>query len=265
MRRRNRQNPFSLFSFQDIITGLAGIMVFLVLVQVVGQAMGREIAAENESPTDESDQSMAQLRNEIAVLERRLAGERERTSKVIVTVGDRARTGDVAKVTKDLTEKERIIAALVSQVHDLETKVAAARDADAQDREKIKEMERTRRLLEQKMSSMKGRKGITLIPERSDFKIPVYLICDRGGIEAVSPFEKNFRRRTISAEEVSQELGNMLDNMDHTTHAVVLLVRPSGVKWMDLAVELLKERRFAYGRDPLEEGVEIAFEIGGGK
>ncbi len=33
--RRKTGNPFSRFSFQDIITGLYGIMIFLVLIMLV--------------------------------------------------------------------------------------------------------------------------------------------------------------------------------------------------------------------------------------
>ena len=107
---------------------------------------------------------------------------------------------------------------------------------------------------------MKGRRGVTLIPERGESKIPVYMVCSSTSLEIHSPFEKS-PKKTIPADEVELGLGHLLAELDHTTHCVVLLVRPSGVETMNKAVELLRGNSFAYGRDPLEEGSEVIFDV----
>ena len=55
-----------------------------------------------------------------------------------------------------------------------------------------------------------------------------------------------------------------LEERDHTTHTVILLVRPSGVDMMGELSELVKGLGFSCGRDPLEEDVEVSFGTMGG-
>ena len=263
MRNRSRASSFSLFSFQDIITGLCGIMIFMVLVQVVGLAL----AHPSKSPLYDFDAEAFEvdrerLLAEIAKLNKKLSEVKAKSERAIVSAKDKADEKDVEKTKKELTEKEQVIAALVSQVHDLETQVEAAKKADAEDKAKVREMERTRRLLEQQIAGMKGRQGVTLIPERGESKIPVYMVCSSYGMEIHSPFEKR-PKKMIFVTDIKLELGRFLAELDHTTHCVVLLVRPSGVKTMDMAVDLLTKNYFTYGRDPLEENKEIVFDVGG--
>lgn len=263
MKHRKRANPFSLFSFQDIITGLSGIMIFLVLVQSLGIVSSRARTAEAQgSGTSETDDCRIGLRDEIAALEARLSEVRKRAARAVVVEG-RAQPGEVEEQQRKLTEREQILAALVSQVHDLETQVEKAEKADAEDRAKVREMERTRRLLEQQIAGMGNRRGITLIPERGTFKIPVYMICSGSGIEIHRPFERQPVVRLESAN-ARKGLSDYLGALDQTTHAAVLLVRPTGVKMMALAVSLLVDRSFDYGRDPLEENLDVTFKVGEG-
>ena len=264
MRRRKRDNTFSLFSFQDIITGLCGIMIFMVLVQVVDLVLeggdANPLFAVSSAAVDDRES----LRSEIAALEKELLKVKRASSTAVMAVRDKAKPEEAEILNKNLTEKELVVAALVSQIHDLETQVEAARKADADDSTKIKEMERTRRLLEQQLAGMKGRRGITLIPERGEFKLPMYMICSWAGIEIHRPFETKPSKK-IPPEEISSRLPEYLGDIDHTTHSVVLLVRPSGVKQMDVVVDILKNYSFTFGRDPLEESCEVAFSIGGRK
>lgn len=255
----------SLFSFQDIITGLCGIMIFLVLVQVVDIVLGGELAATRLSRApDALTDDRAALRAEVARLKRELAKAREASARAVVAAPGKARPGDAERLRGDLTEKERAVAALVSQVVDLETQVEAAKKADAEDADRVREMERTRRLLEQQVAGLKGRRGVTLIPERGEFKTPVYVVCSWTGLEVYRPLEGRKPARFAAGEAV-RRLEELLQALDHTTHTVVLLVRPSGVKFMDWAVVALQDAGFAYGRDPLEEDVEVAFAAGEGR
>lgn len=262
MRRRRRDNPLSLFAFQDIITGLCGIMILMVLVQVCGLVANEGVEEPSEvEPFVESTDTRAELKREIAALEKRLSAAKARAARAVVAVPvkDRAAPGESERLDAELTEREQTVAALVSQVHDLETQVEAARKSVAEDAERVREMERTRRLLEQQLARAKGRRGVTMIPERGASKIPVYMVCSGAGVEVHRPFEKS-PKTVIAAKDVEDRLASYLDDLDHTTHTVVLLVRPTGVSIMNQAVELLKDRSFVYGRDPLEEGLEIAFD-----
>ena len=143
-------------------------------------------------------------------------------------------------------------------MEDLRARVAVARDADARSKKKVREMEETRRILEKRIASLKERKGITLIPERGFRKIPVYLVCGRGGIEILRPLEKSATKKWIPFADMDDGVTGALSELDHTTHTVILLVRPSGVERMDRLAELVKGLGFSYGRDPLEEDVDVS-------
>lgn len=251
----------SLFAFQDIITGLCGIMVFIVLVQVVdmasckGAGTGREPVAQANANEE--------LRREVSALEKKLERLKSKSSKAVVAAKGVADSGNAGELGAELSEKERETAAIVSQVHELETQLELTRDANERDSAKLREMERTRRQLERQISALNG-KGITLIAERGSLKIPVYMVCSGSGIEIHRPFE-DFRKESISAHDLHAGLVRFLERLDHTTHQVVLLVRPSGIEQMYRAVDALSAQNFVYGRDPLEESAEIAFSVKGEK
>ena len=147
---------------------------------------------------------------------------------------------------------------------DLRTRVAAAKDADARNKKKVREMEETRRILEGKIAAMRNKKGITLIPERGTFKMPVYIICGRGGVEIIRPLKKDSKGKWIERGVLRDGVTRELENLDHTTHTVVLLVRPSGIEMMNELTGLVKALGFSCGRDPLEEDVEVSIGTAGG-
>ena len=70
----------------------------------------------------------------------------------------------------------------------------------------------------------------------------------------------------MNGDNLRDGVTEALLDLDHTTHTVILLVRPSGVDMMDDLSRLTKSLGFSYGRDPLEEDVEVSIgEAGGGK
>ena len=259
MKRFRRNTPFSLFSFQDIITGLCGIIILFVLIMLVDLVMKRDLAsARQEEQNVELEDKTAELRSEIAALKKELAAVKESVKSVIVATKDKAAPEVSAELDKDLTEKERQVAALVSQVIDLRTRVAAAKDADDENKKKVREMEETRRLLENKLAALKDKKGVTLIPERGEFKAPVYLVLGRGGVEVLRPLKKSIYRKWYFFGEVKDGLSEELVKLDYTTHTAILLVRPSGINNMQTVADIVRHCGLSYGRDPLEEDVEVS-------
>ena len=259
MRRFRRNTPFSLFSFQDIITGLCGIIVLFVLIMLVDLVMKRDTeTASREGADVEIEDQTDGLREEIAALKKELSEVKEDAKAVIVATKDRAAPETAATLGRELTEKEREVAALLSQVADLRTRVAKATDADDENKRKVREMEATRRLLEGRLAALKDRKGITLIPERGEFKSPVYLVLGRGGVEVLRPLKKTTARTWYFSDDIRDGLAKELAKLDQTTHTVVLLVRPSGVKNMEAVAELVRGLGLSCGRDPLEEDVDVS-------
>ncbi len=266
MRRRKAQNPFSLFSFQDIVTGLCGIIIFFVLVMLVDLVMQREAPTmADEDPALLVDDTRESMRREIVELSARLQVLKEATRRLILATGEKAAPDVEARLVAEMNEKEKEVAALLSQIMDLRARVAKARDADAESRRKVAEMEKTRRLLEERLAKLKKTKGVTLIPERGEFKAPIFVVCGRGGIEVLRPVAKEQYRKWYPYGDMESGLSAELSVLDRTTHTVILLIRPSGISRMDALVKIVKGLGFSCGRDPLEEDVDISFaQFGGG-
>ena len=259
MKHSRRSTPFTLLSFQDIITGLCGIIILFVLIMLVDLLMKRDRStAIVEEQNIELHDRTEELRKEIAILKEEFFKVKESVRSVIVASKDKAAPEVAAKLDKDLTEKERKVAALVSQVADLRTRVAVAKDADAENRKKVRDMEATRRLFENKLAALKDKKGVTLIPERGEFKSPVYLVVGRGGVELLRPLKKDTYRKWFFFDDIKGGLAKELIKLDYTTHTVILLVRPSGIKRMQTIAGLVRSFGLSYGRDPLEEDVEVS-------
>lgn len=262
MNARSRTSPFSLFSFQDIITGLCGVLILLVLVMVVDLAMRRAVAPPPpvvaEAPEDPAA-TEARLLAEIEALEETIARIRAELATRRVAAADGVSEDRLEEAERDLSDKERRIAALLSQADALRMRLEKARDADARSRRILREMEDTRRELEAGLAVMRNRKGVTLIPERGNLKSPVYIVLGRGQVEIHRPLDKGARTVRVPQGETAEAVRAALDPLDRSTHTVVLIVRASGAADMMLLADLVKSMGFACGRDPLEEDVEVSF------
>lgn len=255
---RRRPAPFSLFSFQDIITGLCGILIFLVLMMVV-DLVSRRDAAPPPPPIEQAlpQETPEALHAAITRLREELAELQARARLVIVAEQEAVAPEQVERLNAEQAERARELAALRSQLEALRQRLARDEAADAQNRQRLREMEETRRLLEAKLQAMNERSGITLIPERGESKIPLYVLLSRNGAELLQPLAKTNRRRAFPQPGALSGLLDALSAFDHTTHTVILLVRPSGLPLMHEAARRVSQAGFTYGRDPLEEEIEV--------
>lgn len=261
---RRKTNPFSLFSFQDIITGLCGIMILLVLLVIVDITTRRDApqGSRERSVPVEDDSHKEELLSEIEALEKRLTALKDESRLLVVAASEKVAPEVRERLVSELNERQREAAALLSQVEDLRIRVFKAREADAEGKKAIAEMDRHRGILETKLNEMKNRKGVTLIPEYGEYKLPVFVVCGRGGIQVVRPLEGSGSRETIRQwlpdnTDMEKNLRRELDRLDRTTHTIILLIRPTGVKHMDALAKLVEGMGFSYGRDPLEEDLDI--------
>ena len=84
MKRPRQIVRFSLFAFQDIITGLCGVLILLVMLMLVDFASSPESAT---AVADiDTDESISVLRREVAELEIGLAKARRAARDAIVSV-----------------------------------------------------------------------------------------------------------------------------------------------------------------------------------
>lgn len=261
MSRRGARRPFSLFSFQDLVTGLSGVMILLVLTMALGAAARSGVV--RTDPLDDTAEEEAALRAETEAFLDRLAALKAEADRTRLAVRD-APSAEAAEAAREAVRVAVDEAdALRAQVEALVQRLEAVRKADAESKRVLAEMETTRRNLEARLDALRKRPGVTLIAERGNLKAPVYVVCGGGGMTAYRPLDGGAPSagETLDGEE---ELEEYLDALDRRTHTVVLLVRPSGAGKMRGAADAARRLGFAVGRDPLEEAVEVAFAEAGG-
>lgn len=255
--RRKRDNPFSLFSFQDIITGVSGIMIFFVLVMLVDLVTRREGGCEPCQSTEVVVADFSELESENARLEAELAELREAAQLKIVNVGERAAPEVAAKLQAEMSGREKEIAALVSQVEALRGKVAEAEGKVAEEKKKAEEAERTRKRLVARLEDLKNKKGVTLILGRGEAKTPVFVVIGRGGYEVLKPLAKTTYRKWYNFGQFEECVASEFKPLDTAAYTVVLMVRPSGMTKMQDFAERMKNLGFSCGRDPLEDDLDV--------
>ena len=262
MKRRGGGSPVSLFSFQDIITGLCGLLILFVLIMIIDLVIRRDAPDETLPDSREKIETVEaeteEIRQALAEIERKLAEARRKRS---LAVSDEQR----AKSDEVLSEKDRELANLMAEVKALETRLEKAREANEKSRKRLQEMELAKRNLEDSLTKLKKRNGITLIPERGNLKSPIYIVLGRGEVLVCAPLDKNPRRTSFMENRLGEGLRSALADFNPNTHTVVVLVRPSGVSMMFRTVSIATDEfHFACGRDALEEDVELSFGDGEG-
>lgn len=262
MRRRSQDNPFSLFSFQDIITGLCGIIIFLVLIMLV-DIVTRRIAG--SVPTMEMSASdKEQLAREIDELKRK-------SEDLLAQI--RAKRNAAAA---GLPEEERRV--LEEKLKGLREKVASEKAASARGAERteaakvenekasksIDELNEKIETLRSRLETLKQSNRVTLIPEEGFSKKPLYLILSANEVEIASSSPGvsatgKFRGDAASVRAVVRQLGNV----DKTRYCIVIMARPDGFERMEMFASKLRDAGFDVGRDPVEQDAELAFGEGG--
>ncbi len=257
--RRKTGNPFSLFSFQDIITGLCGIMIFLVLIMLVDIITRR--AAESAPVMEGSE--VARLENEIAELEEKaktlLASIRSKRSVAASDAPDEIRHG----AASELAEAEARARKAEAEGRNADKDAAKAASASASAAETVRKLEARATELEKRLEELKKQNRITLIPEEGFRKKPVYLVLSATETEVASPYIEDGKRTLCGAgEEGFQKALAFLGKLSVHDYCVVLLVRPDSFDRMERIAFRLREEGFDVGRDPIGQKTQLDF---GGK
>lgn len=256
MRHRSTGSPFSLFSFQDIITGLCGIMIFLVLVMLVDIITRR--AAESVPVMEVSE--VERLEKEVAELEAKakalLAAVRAKRAAAAADAPEEARHGAAVELAEQ-EARGRMAEAEGRKAEKDASDAAAANEAAT---ETVRALEARATKLEKRLEELKKRNRITLIPEEGFRKKPVYVVLSSSGTEIASPYLDGGKTSAYgSGEEAFQKALARLAGLDTHAYCLVLLVRPDAFDRMDRIAFRLREAGFDVGRDPIAQDAEIDF------
>lgn len=280
MARRGRaKSPFSLFSFQDIITSVTAILILIVLIlslELVTRR-SREAAASPAMTRARLEESIADLEKLAVRLEqkaamppaaarRRAVAEIERDIHITLDQIEVAK-GDLETATRinDAAQSEARVAAarleaMRSGVEESERREAEAEDIAGEAARVAAANERDRRYLEAERERLRDKPspGTELVfnapPE--DGRQPWLLEVSVEGCAALA-------LGTGMAQALGPDTGpgspfsRWADSLRTAEHYVLLLVRPSGTKRFDAVRSALRDRDITIGIDFIGEAQAV--------
>jgi hypothetical protein len=265
MRRRRRDNTLSLFAFQDIITGVAGVMLFVLLLLVVQLAL-RTATASTElggdvdpiSPETPQIKPPPDARQELQQMREELERSRQRNSELLV-----AEASDLdAEIEAARTELEELMgdaAAKKSRAEEIQSQLASS-ETDEQRTSTIAERNALKsRLQELEQEQLKHAGGKLIAFKAASAGVAELWIIDIRATaatifnvaspqDAVTVTYERFEPPTLMAQSIRSGLGKQTQ-----VRNVVVLLRPSiagpGTEILDalrstglrVALELLDE------------------------
>ena len=273
MARNEEDSAISLFSFQDIITSLTGIMFLVVLLLVLmlltsHQPGGRKQAEEvrelqsqieklrkelqshqqTQQMLDESLQKLKQLSaEEIEAMHRQLQEQVRQTRQKL----------------ENLTQLNHIVR---QENKDIRQKIQTAEETEKTVSKKIeslqKEIARQKELLKKKEQEIKQKKKlIKFAIDSSSSKKPLLAELDADGIAVFNP-EANNRidfKKTGNADAALREFNMYLAGVDKTEYYFSVAVKPSGFKYANSVLKMLKESKIERGFEILPDNQSTLF------
>jgi len=258
-RDRNSDAPLSLFSFQDIITSLSGILILLVLIlavkvsiEAVEGSVQTALGAYSGKNIEELVRTRDDLKKEMEYV-RSLTGGYSGTSSLeeakknielenklfIVLDGIETLSNQYKSAIRNIGEIESAIVLLTRQL-----------------------AEKQAQLSNTTASAASSASTLRLIPDKNETKKSVVVECAEhrirmGQLDSGMPpveFPNTAEGRTAFEQAI--------EAISPSLHYFVFLIRPSGVPaWQRFRPAV--EYKYDYGYDALEDGVELIFGSGG--
>jgi hypothetical protein len=254
-KRKNNSTPLSLFSFQDMITGLCGIMILLVLIMVLDLVEARSNTPVSKKHINE-DVDLVALKQEVEALEKQYLSNSLALSSLIVQTNRNAFI-EMSEMAKNLTEQEKQILGLQSQITVLKSQLADRKNEKSESDRKLREMEEIRKKLEAAIAKT-SENDLTIIPERGYNKMPIYVDCSGKSVKVYFPVQKK-EPIIFDVSDASAKLAQLARNTDKESNYFVLLIRPSSISYALSLEPMLEVMGFKIGRDPIPEQKVLKF------
>ena len=262
-RRGARDQPINLFSFQDIMASVIGVVFFVVLIMALdiveqktsGAAVVSETATESEVQTLRV--RAKHLRDEITQVEADIQGLADRLNLA---------SGDEQEALDEVKQLEATLKSLYERVKDDQESLtkADAQEGHAQleHQRKLREIEQLSRRADElraMLQSVQAAPRLAFIIDAHPDNLEPWLleisesrlrVASRDGRSAILEFGGN------TPEQRQARFFDWLASQNNQTHYFVLLAKPSGVRLLDEIEKGLKAKGIDIGRDLLPEDWE---------
>lgn len=261
-RRRGEAAAINLFSFQDIMASVIGMLFIVVLIMAMDIVDAKSGGAAGQTPATEAEVEV--LRETL----KRTSSELDQVQSEIGQATERLHlaTGNEHEALDEVKKMEATLKALYTRIRDRQQE---ARKTEADRRRDTEKYQRTLEeidRLNRQIAELKARLRQTLGAPRLAFIIDPHpgnltpwlleitdsrlRVAPRDGASAVLEFGGG-----TPADRLPRFMA-WLDSQRPETHYFVLLVKPSGVDVAEEIQKILRQRKFEIGMDLLPEDWE---------
>lgn len=253
-RRRGNDDPVSLFSFQDIITTLSGVLILLVLIMAI-QVAAQKSATAKSAPEESNDPLTAHVD--------KLEDDLGKVREIIA-----ATKADPVQVARDLVARElelksresnhvaaeRELFVLKEQLKRKSSHLSAA----SQNAARIAaELERVIAY----NADIRVRNNVYFIPEVGIQKKPVLIECSESGLKCGVLGDPANVLKIAAGSDLQGGLRGYLRGLSKEKHHIVFLVKPSGVSGYDETSPVVRDAGFDMGSEPIGESIEVEYGV----
>lgn len=265
----------SFFAFQDIITSVIGIILFVALFLSLFIGMEGGVSTEADVRQAASQEEVAELDSllaDIVTMKARLVDSLSRRDQSTTQADSESLSQELAVLKGQIARMER--EAFVpndEKTERIKTETAQIVSATKEDNAKVEELKKTavaraveaaaltRKFEELEVARLKeerNKNDIWLIPDQKDTtKKPLIVIANRDDF-VVRTLDDNWRQ---ADERRGRDLEVLLKGFSKVDYYVVMYCRPSTFHILEESLDAIRRLGFDVGYDPIEEGQDINF------
>lgn len=259
MVRRSRQSaPISLFSFQDIITAVTGVLILVTLLLTLQLIDAKEL-----EDTYGSARLVEKLKSAVADAENRRAALKSQLEQSQETLRETAETSapilsaQIAELSAKAEDLSRAIASAEAEQKRMETRLRNAeteRFEAERDREKLDQLRRATSQLKQEIESDRTQDRVFYSFPRGAFRNG-WLVEVAGDYVAVAQVDQTSPLAYFRGSQRSrvESFMNWSDEVDDDANYFLFVIRPSGVESFRSLEERIRSTGRAYGFDLIDE------------
>jgi hypothetical protein len=268
------ENPISLFSFQDILLAVMGLMIFITLIMSL--ELTKTIMESDEVTAQKATQTQADAKDiqkqilQLQAIESQLSSD---IAKRVETAREKLKDAQAPKditTTQPIDQPQNVQAAMTQFKFDLEKLKTLAQEVKektqylSSDKEQIKallikseELDKSLTAAKLKLDEARGNPRISYILQGENARQPILFEISGKTLLIGTPGDSD-RTISIPADQINEKtITQIVLSFNRKLVFIVLLVKPSGFQHFRTIMKAVQAAGFESGRDAIEEDHHI--------
>ena len=257
-RRRNEGEAISLFSFQDIMASVIGMLFFVVILMslsIVSDVSPAASAGKSAADVTLLRTRAQQLRDESSAMEARIAGTSERLIQA-TALDPQATLAELKQMQANLSALYKTIGQEEATVQDMMARAEPKRSDIEEKQKRLQELQDQIVQGKAKLQGLQSAPRLAFIIDEHPDRLEPWLLevsKDRIRVGAKDGCSSVVEFRAKTAEQRMKMFFAWANNQDHKTHYFLILLKPSAVKLLGGFQQNLRNMGFDIGLDLLPE------------